>query len=249
MRKIKDIEITEEIKKMLDGENNPLRQYLITLGQTYASKGVLFVLYAYNIGCTSPYAKSLTYLGNLGADINTAVINARKRIPKFQLIIDEYETVQNRRHNDTMPFGKYKGKTIEEIFDIDEKYIFWLSNSDSLRYIKSKKLFESLAQYSEIAKENIIAENEAKTNPALPIDEQRVERNLKLYRRDSLGKGEYGLPVNVFKFIDDLGNKYYYKGSATKLHKLSVNDTILLSCKVIDNFTSIGIVFNKISLR
>ena len=29
-----------------------------------------------------------------------------------------------------MPFGKYKGKTIDEIYKEDAQYVFWLANSD-----------------------------------------------------------------------------------------------------------------------
>ena len=33
-----------------------------------------------------------------------------------------------------MPFGKYKGKTIDEIYKEDAQYVFWLANSD--RYFR-----------------------------------------------------------------------------------------------------------------
>lgn len=249
MNKIKDIELTEEVEKMLDGKINPLRNYCITLGQSSGSKGVLFVLYSYLKECKSAYVNPCNYLGNLGADINTAVINARKRIPKFQLIIEDWEAMQTRRESCSMPFGKYAGMTIEDIFDIDEKYIFWLSGSKSLYYIKSKKAVAMIAQYAEIAKENIITKNEANSLPALPIDTEKTKRTLKLYSMVHLAVDNYGQMVEKYKFIDEFGNKYFYSGSTKKLVGIKVDDTVSVSCKIVGSFSSLGVLFNKISFR
>jgi hypothetical protein len=115
--------LAEEFKKDIDfdilkGDVNPLRNYVITLGQTCASKGVMFVMYSYLKECNSPHVNPANYLGNLGADMQTAVANARKRVPKFEIQIEDWETVSKRLTNNTMPFGKYKGSSIESIFSL-----------------------------------------------------------------------------------------------------------------------------------
>jgi hypothetical protein len=241
---------------LLSGDINPIRDYVITLGQSSNSKGIMFVLYSVLRKPTSAYVSPLTYLGILADDIDTAIINARKRIPKFKLIIEDYETLRDRRHPLNMPFGKYKGESIETIFDKDEKYIYWLLNSDSIKYIKSNSLYEKIVEYAQIAKENIIISNKEKTNNALPIDANAVERKLTIYSAhidDSIFG--YNNVTYKFKMKDEFGNLYSYQGSSEifvqhfseVIHKNNID--ILVKCKVSGNFEAMGLIFNKIKLR
>lgn len=39
-----------------------------------------------------------------------------------------------------IPFGKYKGKSLQEIYDIDPKYIFWLLDQDPYYTVNIPKL-------------------------------------------------------------------------------------------------------------
>lgn len=241
---------------LLKGDINPLRDYVITLGQSNNSKGVMFVLYSILRKPASAYVSPLTYLGILADDIDTAIINARKRIPNFKLTIEDYETIRSRRDSLTMPFGKYKGETIESIFDKDEKYIYWLYNSDSVKYIKSNTLLQKLADYAQIAKENIITANKEKTNDALPMDISPIERKLTIYSAH-INNSIFGFNQVTYKFKmkDEFGNLYSYQGSSEIFvqHFSEVinknNIDILVKCKVSGNFESMGLIFNKIKLR
>lgn len=243
-------------EKLLEGEINPMRDYVITLGQSSNSKGVMFVLYSILKNPVSAYVSPMTYLGILADDIETAIINARKRVPKFQITIEDYETIKDRRNPLTMPFGKYKGEAIEAIFDKDEKYIYWLHNSDSVNYIKSNAFLEKLADYAAIAKENIITANKEKSNPALPIDAQAIERKLIIYSANIKDSDfGYNQVVYIFKMKDEFGNFYQYKGNSEifvqhfsdVVNKINVET--IIKCKVSGNFESMGLIFNKIKMR
>ena len=239
---IQDLEID-----LLKGEINPLREYVITLGQSVNSKGVMLVMYSYLRKCTSPHVNPANYLGNLGMDIETAVLNARKRVPKFQINIEAWETVSKRLSNNTMPFGKYRGMTIEDIFDKDEQYLLWIATSDSINYIKSEGAVNLIKEYSAIAKENITNSNRSKsTSKSLPIEEKTSVKDLIMYSffvKTNDGVDSY----NVAKFKDADGNKYVYQGNSKKITKETVK--MDLKCRVVGSYEAMGIVFNKLKLR
>lgn len=244
--------LAEEFKKDIDfdilkGDVNPIRNYVITLGQSSASKGVMFVMYSYLKVCKSPHVNPANYLGNLGADMETAVANARKRVPKFEIQIEDWETVSKRLTNNTMPFGKYKGSSIESIFDKDEKYLLWVANSESFQYIKAVGCRSLISEYSKIAKENITQTNKSNSlSKALPIEDKTNVKELTVYSIYN-SQSEYGDPYRVVKLTDVNGNKYKYNGSSNKI----TNDTkeISLKCRIVSNYESMGIIFNNLKLR
>lgn len=246
-----ELTINEELLK---GEINPLRDYFITLGQSEGSKGVMFVLYSVAKE-TTPYCNPMTYLGILADDIETAVINARKRVPKFQLEIDIDETFAKRRKPLTMPFGKYKGETLDSIFEKDEKYIYWLYNSNTVNF-KNPSILEKLADYGAIAKENIITVNKGKSNEALALDTESIERKFTVYKANCEESGfGYNNVIYKFRMKDEYGNLFTYQGTSRifvdKFHDFveGKNLDVVVSCKVVGQFESMGLVFNKIKLR
>jgi len=244
--------LAEEFKKDIDfdilkGDINPMRKYVITLGQSSASKGVMFVMYSYLKECTSPHVNPANYLGNLGADMVTAVSNARKRVPKYEILIEDWETVSKRISNNMMPFGKYKGCSIEDIFDKDENYLLWVANSESFHYIKSVGCRSLISEYSKIAKENIIESNRSKSlSKALPIEEKTNVKELTVYSIYT-GQSEWGDPYRVVKLTDADGNKYKYNGSSSKI--TDETKDISLKCRISGNYESMGIIFNNLKLR
>lgn len=238
---MKTFDITPEMLESLNGEINPLREYYITLGQSISSKGVMFVLYTLNKKCVSVHVNPFNYLGQLSDNLPDAIISARKKVGKFQIILDSEETFRDRKLPDVMGFGKYTGKTIEEIFDIDPKYIFWLGNKANEGQLKvNKRLLNTLNQYYLISKELVIQENKQKSKPSLPIDNQKVERILTCYK--IVNNPDYFLQ----RFKDSDGNIFQYQGR--KLVEKE-GDVITLKCKVTKSFESLGIIFNKINLR
>lgn len=58
------------------------------------------------------------------------------------------------RVNETLMFGKYKGKTIADIYKIDCQYLYWLETTDRLFKIdfgELKRLYPDVEKYSDIS--------------------------------------------------------------------------------------------------
>lgn len=238
---MKNYDVTPEMLEVLNGEVNPLRDYFITLGQSSGSKGVMFVLYVLNKKCVSAHVDPFNYLGQLSDNLPDAIISARRKVGKFQIILDADETFRDRKLPDQIGFGKYKGKTIDEIFDIDPKYIFWLGNKANNGELKvNSRLFNTLKEYYSISRELVIEENKQKSKPALPIEIKKVERTLTCYK--IVNYGDYFLQ----RFKDSDGNIFQYQG---KMLVEKEGDVVTISCKVTKSFESLGLVFNKINLR
>lgn len=238
---MKSYDVTDEMLETLKGEVNPLRDYFITLGQSSGSKGVMFVLYVLNKKCVSAHVDPFNYLGQLSDNLPDAIVSARRKVGKFQIILDADETFRDRKLPDQIGFGKYKGKTIEEIFDIDPKYIFWLGNTANQGKLKvNSRLQNTLNEYFLISKELVIEENKKKSQPALPIDSKKVERTLTCYKLIN------DIDFYTQRFKDSDGNIFQYKGK--KLVEKE-GDTVTIGCKVTKSFESLGYVFNKINLR
>lgn len=238
---MKMYDINTEMLEMLNGDINPLRDYYITLGQSSSSKGVMFVLYSVLKKCTSPHVNPYCYLGQLSDNLGDAIISARKKIGKFKIEIIDAETLRVRKLPDVIGFGKYNGKTIEEIFDIDFKYVYWLSTkSNNGELTVNQKLHNTLKNYYDISKELIIEENKKKSNTSLPIDLKLVERTFTCYS----SRTNFEYTIQRFKDVD--GNIFQYQGK--KLAEKE-GDIITIKCKVKSSYEYMGYTYNKINLR
>lgn len=238
---MKNFEVTPQIAQILDGEVNERVRYYITTGRSNNSRSVLFVFYAVNqLGLW-------IYRGNLGADLLTAARNARLKCRYKIEVLDE--SLADRRQNLTFSFGKYIGKTIEEVFDIDERYIHWLS--ENCVSIKSKQLRQLVESYAEIAKSNLITANKATAKDALPIDSCLILRSLSITKIEEYSEYYAGRETKAYKvsLLDDNGNKFVYKGTCNKFAGKSKGDGLTLNCKVISNYEYLGINYNKIVLK
>lgn len=54
--------------------------------------------------------------------------------------VDLNEIFPMHQPEEIIPFGKYKGKSLQEIYDIDPKYIFWLLDQDPYYTVNIPKL-------------------------------------------------------------------------------------------------------------
>ena len=253
-----DIEnITTDIENIIKGERSEYVDYIITLGLSGRSKGVMFVLYTYNKKVISPYVNPYVYLGLLGGDLKTACINARKRIKTHELQLWDEETMRERQKtyaNDPttilIPFGKYKGLSIAELYDTDLNYLYWLANNG---VFKTQYLNDAMQQYREICLNTIITNNKAQSNSvALPIEEHATLKKLKIYNYKREEVVYYGYVEQVLfsvKLIDDAGNKYTYWGSSKVFENKQKDDEIEFKCRIAKTYESMGIVFNVLKMR
>lgn len=242
-------------ESILKGEINPLREYIICMGQSSNSKGVMFVMYSVLRECKSPYVNPMCYMGILADDLETACINARKRCPRFRIEIWDEETFSSRKsaicsNPETLvvDFGKYKGLTIAQVYDKDVDYLYWLASNGTF---KSKYMAAAMEQYREICKENIIARNMEKSRSALPIEDKCSLKRfsvLSIYREDGCYGYHDTLTFKV-KMIDEAGNRYYYTGTSSKFWGAKKDDTVEFKCRVTGSFESMGMTYNVLKTR
>ena len=240
----------QEIENLLkgDGRVNEIRNYVICMGQSSGSKGVMFVMYSELKKCESVYVNPFIYLGQLADDFENAVINARKKVKGFPIEVWDDETFRKRKAKNpaynsnslVITFGKYAGKTVPEIFDLDYSYLYWLANNGQFR---SAAIIDAMEQYKEIAKEMIITTNREKSNSALPVENDCIIRNVKIL--STTFNPEWN--TLKYKLVDSDGNKFIYNGTSIKT--TIIGECIDFKCRVAKSFESMGVTFNVLKTR
>lgn len=247
----------QNIDSIIAGTENDIREFVITLGQSDKSKGVMFVLYSVLKKVTSPYVNPLTYLGILGDDIETACINARKRIKNYRISVWDEETIRSRKEairsnpeSLIIDFGKYKGLTVSELYEKDVDYLFWLANNGNF---KSKYMAAAMEQYREICKENIISRNRDMSLPALSAEGKATVKVLtitSLYAESSENpySGRMQLYFKV-KLIDVYGNRYSYSGTSNVFDCKGKGDEVEFKSRITRSYEAMGITYNVLKIR
>lgn len=216
---------------LLKGIIHESARFVISTGRSDSSKDVMFVLYA----C----GQEDVYLGNLSNDFNKAMVSAREKCGKFQIDVDVDIDLNKRRGSNTFPFGKYVGKSVEDVFDIDPKYIYWAACNMPLHRFSSK-MIDVMMQYSRLAKDIVIEENANNSNPPIEIEKTKKERVLTV---TSLWRTNY--ETIGHRLVDGEGNLFQYTGKFIA----AKGETVTIPCKVTKTIYSMGKVINKINLR
>lgn len=239
----------EETNLLLEGKDFKYRDYVITMGLSEGSQGVMFVLYgvekAFEGRETFPQ-NPYSYMGQLSNDFDQAVKAARLKVPTGVKIHvwDDVAMADRKAEVLTIPFGKYKGTLISELVDKDFKYVYWMSQNCTF---KGKQLIEAMSKYASIARDMIIEENEANEKPLLEIEAKTNIKTLKIAFVKLLGARNAYSDDIIYKttLFNEDGNRFVYTGK-----RLGVKDeTIELKCKVKQAYTFLGRNYNKLNLR
>ncbi|MBB2144729.1 DNA polymerase III subunit epsilon [Pedobacter sp. LMG 31464] len=86
--------------------------------------------------------------------------------------------VYNEKGEETINFGKHKGKTVEQVFDTEPSYYAWMKQGDFPLYTK-KKLEEIWVRWSKKKDEQKVAKQQTqapKQTPAAPTKPQQKEK-------------------------------------------------------------------------
>lgn len=179
------------------------------------------------------------YLTNLSTDLMTAVEKAKKAAGRVPVIIDRYGTqagLFKAAKAEILTFGKYRGKTLGDIFVEDPKYIMWLSkNYEGGNEIVWNKIKEYKEMYLEtITKKNL---EESKSEYVGKIGEKiSVEADVYNYKvKDS----QFGIQ-HTCKLVDEKGNKYIVNNIGRTVKK---GDTIKMTAKVKEHKELLGVKF------
>jgi hypothetical protein len=109
-------------------------KYVLKLSNRKGTKGVMFCLYLQNVMYSrenQKYYMSYHFLKNLGTDFDIAykkAVDFIKPEDKSQILVLDREAFNKHGgNNHVLVTGKYRGKTISQIHEIDSGYVYWIA--------------------------------------------------------------------------------------------------------------------------
>jgi len=188
------------------------------------------------------------FITNLSTDFQTAVEKARKSTGRIPVIIDRTGTkagLFKAAKAEILTFGKYRGKTLGDIFVEDPQYIVWLSKNYKG---KSQERYERIQYYTDLYFETITKKNQ---------QESKSEYVGKIGDKITFEAEVYDVKITEYhgiaytttrklkcKLIDNDGNKYTTFNIGGEVQK---GDTIKISARVKDHKEYLGIKFTLIN--
>lgn len=185
-------------------------------------------------------ANAERFITNLSTDFMTAVQKGKKAAGRVPIIIDKYGTqagLFNAAKAEILTYGKYRGKSLGEIFVDDPQYLLWLCNND-----KNPDRAEKLQYYKELYFETITKKNieESKSKHIGSIGD-KIKIQAKIYSVETSPDMYSNNKINYkCKMVDDDDNKYMTYSIGKKIEK---GNTVILTGKVKDHKELLGVKF------
>lgn len=215
------------------------------------------------------FIKNPIYMGNMTTNFLTSVKKALEKIPRsvrFQIMTDENREgligKNSARSNEDMrfTFGKYRGRSMGEVYLENPSYFAWLAKNADPRYENSKanKAIQLFAQmyYEEVTKQN---QEKYKDVQYVGAIGDRYEGEIEVYKietkagqnfgpRRSWGKQEDPTYTDA-RAVDAAGNKFiiYNLDKAFPDHIIEKGSKVKIRGKVKDQKEILGIKFNRLS--
>jgi len=186
------------------------------------------------------------FITNLSTDFKTAIEKAKKAAGRVPVIIDRLGTQAGMFRTakaELISFGKYRGKTLGDVFVENPQYITWLyKNYDG----KSPDRFERIKYYNDLYWETITKKNieESKSQFQGKVGE-KITVEVEVYNVVRQGDSETNF-TNKCKMVDDAGNKYMTYNIGTNKNILK-GDKVKLTAKVKDHREVLGIKFTSLN--
>jgi len=187
------------------------------------------------------------FITNLSTDFEVAVEKAKKSTGRIPVLIDKTGTkagLFKAAQAEIITFGKYRGKTLGDIFVEDPQYIVWLSKNYNG---KSAERAERIKYYTDLYFETITKKNleESKSQHIGKIGE-KIFVNGTVYDVKSLVGTYYGRSTKTYqcKIVDDNGNKFFTYNIGAEVNK---GDYVKISGKVKDHTEKLGVKFTVLN--
>lgn len=123
--------------------------HVLRLSKKSGSKGVYFVLYKYERRFCEWDGKVLTsedFVCRLNIDFDRSLAKAIKLVGRKRLLILDRSPFQKAKENNVIFInGKFRGNTVDEVYRIDPKYIYWIARDKT--YF-SDKIIKQCIEYA-----------------------------------------------------------------------------------------------------
>jgi len=216
---------------------------ILTTGLSDNCKYVMYVAYLLLEDKEMGFYK-LMYRGNLSQDYKTAQTKIKERLPNYNVIEWDSGLLEKRRQKATFPFGKYRGKTVEWVYDNDYKYLSYISRNYNFK--KTTSFTELLKEYGKQAVEQEINENRKTQQDFLPIETKSNIKKLTVIKIANYGFDFYGNKKIRTTLIDTDNNKYVYTGRNLNT---DINTIIERKFRIKDHNEYLGFRYNVLALR
>ncbi len=93
----------------------------------------------------------INYMGNLATDIIRAAEKAKKIAGKQPVSFEQYDTLKSLvgAPADVVSFGKYRGKTLGEVYAEDPQYVIWISKNFIAKNAKQDEFLKTAQEFTD----------------------------------------------------------------------------------------------------
>ena len=105
----------------------------------------------------------LNYMGNLSTNIIQAAEKAKRIAGKQPVYFEQYETLKGLAGApaDVIGFGKYRGRTLGEVYAEDPQYVIWISKNSQPRNAKQQEFLKIAQEFADTYFRSMTETNQA----------------------------------------------------------------------------------------
>jgi len=209
------------------------------------------------------WVKNPIYMGNMTTNFLTSVKKALEKIPRsvrFQIMTDKNregligKNVVRSNEDIKFTFGKYRGKSLGEVYLEDPRYIIWLVQNQDPKY-ENTKLGQALRVFANMYYEEVTKQNQEKYKDVQYVGAigDQYEGEIEVYKIEtkegrSFNRWEKNPTYTDARAVDDKGNKFiiYNLDKAFPNHIITKGTKVKIRGKIKDQKEILGIKFNRI---
>ncbi len=211
--------------------------------------------------------KNPVYMQNLTTNFLTSVQKALSKMPKsVKLYIMTAEnregligkTRVTKQEDIRFTFGKYRGKTIGEVYLDDPGYIAWLAKNADPKY-ENTKINQALRVFADMYYEEVTKQNREKFKDVQFVGQEGSpwEGEVEVYKIDKKTGQKFGSrwsrsqpsTYTISKAVDAAGNKFLITNldKAFPKHEIVKGVKVKIKGRITGNIEILGVKFNKLA--
>lgn len=210
--------------------------------------------------------KNPIYMGNMTTNFLTSVKKALDLVPssiRFQIMTDQNRegligrVAAHSNEDIKFTFGKYRGRSLGEIYLEDPKYIIWLVQNQDPKYAETK-MSRALQLFAQMYYEEVTNQNKEKFKDIQFAGNKgdKYEGEIEVYKYEIkqgqvfgyLGRGQNPPTYTSTRAVDKNGNKLIINNLDKTFpgQTIEKGSKLAIKGKVVDQIEILGVKFTKI---